>query len=114
MNHMYRTPDVGYEADMKRSTYYEENSCLNVHPKVPCRQIPYPLENIPSCKHPCKNLSVNSMYNDTVPAELYGDALAMNEGTGLFYYHDSTPYPLGVLSVPPHPQPYHHHDVHHS
>lgn len=107
-------PTPGYESDLKYDFYFPENACMNKLPATPCRHIPYPLENIPTCKLPCRKVPVNSIYNDAAPSELFGDALGMNEGTGMFYYHDPTPYPIGDLTVPQHPEPYHHNDPQHS
>lgn len=103
----------GYQSNLKHECYFPENGCMNHFKPVKCRDIQYPLENVPSCHIPCKPHQYPSRKN-TVPSELYGDAVGMNEGIGLFYYHDPTPYPLGYLTKPQHNNPIHHSDPHHS
>jgi hypothetical protein len=102
--------------ELKRNFYFPENNCMYKMPSVPCRQIPYPLENVPQCKLPCQKVSVDSIYGyDVQASELYGDALGMNEGSGLYYYHtpDYPFVPLDVLTIPPHVEPRHHNKPHH-
>lgn len=86
---------VTNESDLKYEYYFPPNSCMPTDTGFDaskCPAYPYPLMNIPSCKsiyEPCQGGSTNtSIYTSpggTVPSELYGDALQMNGGDGMFY-----------------------------
>ena len=103
----------GRGAELKYEIYFPPNSCM---PKdegmVNCRRVPYPLKNAPKCQSiysSCMNSTVNSdksIYGaNPQPSELYGSALAMNEGDGLFYYHN--PFGLDMSLTYKNHQPYH-------
>jgi hypothetical protein len=109
--------DIGRGPELKYEIYFPPNTCM---PKdAGMSKCPdtfnYPLQNIPSCKSiyvPCT--ADNKLQNATnlkpilepQPSELYGDALGMNEGTGLFYYNDPYGFNLTALTYD-YRQPYH-------
>lgn len=105
--------DLGRGSELKYEFYFPPNSCM---PKDicmgKCPTYPYPLQNIPTCQSiyvPCSTtdpVSKETYGNDPAPSELYGDALAMNEGNGLFYYHDPYGFNLSALTFQS-KQPYH-------
>ena len=88
--------------DQKYELYYPENACLfpsSTEPVPNRRNIPYPLANIPSCKMPCLTKPDMSIYGNPVASDLYGDALAMNGGDGMFYDHDlNANLPMSMLT----------------
>jgi hypothetical protein len=106
--------DIGRGSELKYEFYFPPNSCMPKDEGMgKCPVYPYPLQNIPSCPSiyvPCSNPGpvVKSIYgaSDPMPSELYGDALGMNEGNGLFYYNDPYGFNLTALTFE-HKQPYH-------
>ena len=100
----------GRGPEMKYDFYFPENACMFMSSNdiSKCRKIPYPLENIPACSMPCLKVPDKSIFGDPVPSELYGNALGMDGGDGLYYYHDpNAPKSLSVLTYPSRVQPYH-------
>jgi hypothetical protein len=125
--------DIGRGPELKYEFYFPPNSCMPKDAgmsKCP-ETFNYPLQNIPSCKSiyvPCamdtnsannnfvnaNSVKINSANTNTnvnailepQPSELYGDALGMNEGDGLFYYNDPYGFNLTALTYE-HRQPYH-------
>jgi len=104
----------GRGPELKYELYFPPNSCMPKDEGMgKCPRYPYPLQNIPTCSSiyvPCASSdntpADKSIYGKTVnPSELYGDALAMNEGDGLFYYHN--PYGFDMSLTYDHRQPFH-------
>lgn len=107
--------DTGRGPELKYELYFPPNSCMPKDTGMgKCPTYPYPLQNIPSCQSiyvPCTDkgpVNTEIYGNNPAPSELYGDALGMNEGNGLFYYHDpyKSAFQLSALTFQNN-QPYH-------
>jgi hypothetical protein len=97
--------------ELKYEFYFPENACMVNEGPMRCPTYSYPLENVPTCKQPC-NTSFNPdpIYGtEPMASELYGDALAMNEGDGSYYYHGPgvKSLAIGPLTYPKGLQDYH-------
>jgi len=92
-------------SELKRRTYFEENSCLI---KPPISQYPvyeFPLEKVNPCVIPC--IVPKSMAGNPQPSQLFGDALGMDGGSGSYYNHSANMmYPISRLNIPNHPGPH--------
>lgn len=108
--------DLGRGPELKYEFYFPPNSCMPKDTGMgKCPTFPYPLQNIPSCQSiyvPCtadaKSVGATNAnpLPEPQPSELYGDALGMNEGDGMFYYNDPYGFNLTALTYE-HRQPYH-------
>jgi len=109
--------DVGRGPELKYEIYFPPNRCMPKDQGMKnCPVYPYPLQNIPTCASiytPCtaNGPLTTEIYGpeNPAPSELYGDALGMNEGDGLFYFHDpgSANFKMSALTYGPNKQPYH-------
>jgi hypothetical protein len=112
-NNSTQSKNDGRGSELKYEIYFPPNSCMPKDEKIiTCRKVPLPLQNAPSCQSIYSANCVNentgnkSIYGlNPQPSELYGGALAMNEGDGLFYYHNPFGFDLS-LTYNNH-QPYH-------
>jgi len=106
--------DLGRGMELQFEMYFPPNKCLPKDMGMgKCPSYPFPLQNIPTCQSiyvPCTTtgpLGKEIYGNDPAPSELYGDALGMNEGDGMFYYND----PYGAFNLTAltfqNKQPYH-------
>lgn len=109
-----QTKNDGRGSELKYEIYFPPNSCMpKDNRNMNCRPIPYPLQNAPTCQSiysTCVDATMKtadkSIYGiNPQPSELYGGALAMNEGDGLFYYHN--PYGFDMSLTYRSHQPYH-------
>ena len=93
----------GRGPEMKYDFYFPENACMFRSPNdlSTCRKIPYPLEHVPTFRLLCPQVQDKSIFGEPVPSELYGGALGMDGGNGLYYYHDpNAPKSLSDLTYP--------------
>ena len=107
-----QTKNDGRGTELKYEIYFPPNTCMPQNTGIgKCRELPYPLQNAPQCSSiysTCMNTAQpsTSIYGtDPRPSELYGGALAMNEGDGMFYYHN--PYGFDLSLTYNRNQPYH-------
>ena len=111
--------DLGRGPELKYEYYFDlPNSCMPKDTgfnKSQCPVYSFPLQNIPTCSSiytPCtspadQGAASKAIYGENpMPSELYGDALGMNEGNGMFYYNDPFGFNLSALTFQ-HKQPYH-------
>jgi hypothetical protein len=91
-------------SQLTRRTYFAENDCMYQAPHQACPRYHYPLEQRKPCKAQCHKPA--SMAGNPQPAQLYGDAVGYDGGTGAYYYHHAQPYPLSALTIPPHQGPH--------
>ena len=111
-SNMNSTKMMGRGPELKYEFYFPENACLfNYPPDNSCQNNPYPLQNVPSCAYPCKSIKEEAQLlppSRPIASELYGDALRMNGGNDMFYYHDqAAPKSLTAMTYGTNIQPYH-------
>lgn len=98
--------NMGRGPELKYEFYFPENGCMVTEPATPCRKVPYPLQNIPTCTTPClKNMS-KEIYGHAIPSSLYGAALQQNGSDGSYYYNDPGNLGMAPLTFGPGMQPY--------
>jgi len=90
--------------ELRYDSFFPQNGCMfPVSSDLSkCPKYAYPLQGIPTCSQPCLAIPDTSIYGTQVAAsEIYGDALSMDGGDGIFYYNVANgPNSISTLTYP--------------